>query len=550
MKFVKYFLVAITSIIFISACQKELDFTLDGLAHGGLKSATTGDCNPSAVNGIYKADSLLDNTNFIDVQVNLNATGTYDIKSDTVNGYSFRGTGTLGATGINTVRLYATGKPLVAGIDDFTIIFDTSICTVSVSVIGANTGIAVYSLAGSPSLCSNAIVNGTYTEGVPLDISNTITLTVNVVDTGVYNIAAASANGMVFTSAGTFTTFGTQSVTLNGSGTPQTSGAIDVAATNLATTCTFSITVLPSGGSTAVYSLDVAGPDCSGATYSGTYTVGVPLTGSNAVILNVTVTTIGTYNITTNTVNGMTFTGSGTFTVTGPQQPIVLIGSGTPAGSGAFNFTATAGTSNCIFSVSVFDPPVNLDYLLLTTYSNFSQRLVGGTPADTMYMRVGPNLITINSNSYTIYQQLQTGAIVDSSYFRKNGSRYYNLLNTQTLGFDNFSQVDLLLLDSSVAIGGSWISDLGNNAISGQPVTIKATSDILDKAATSTIAGNTYTNVIKVHYILSYNNGTTNINFQENEIWFSKGKGIIYLKVSDMPVTTTSEEETTRIQVF
>lgn len=550
MKFVKYLLIAITSIIFISACQKELDFTLDGLAHGGLKSASTGDCNPSAVNGIYKADSLLDNTNFIDVQVNLNATGTYDIKSDTVNGYSFRGNGTLGATGINTVRLYASGKPLVAGIDNFTIVFDTSICTVSVSVIGANTGIAVYTLSGSPALCTNAHVNGTYTEGVTLDISNTVTLMIDVVDTGVYTIAAASANGMVFTASGTFTTFGTQAVTLNGAGTPQTSGTINVAATNIATTCNFTIDVLPSGSSTAVYSLDLAGANCSGATYSGTYTEGVPLTGSNAVVVNVTVTTIGTYNITTNTVNGMTFTGSGTFTVTGPQQPVMLVGSGTPTAAGVFNFTATAGTSNCTFSITVDAAPVNLDYLLLTPYSNFSQRLVGGAPSDTLYIRVGPNPITLNSNSYTIYQQMQTGAIVDSSYYRKNGSRYFNLLNTQTLGFDNSSQVDFLMLDSSVAIGGSLISDLGINALGGLNVTIKATGDILDKGATAVIAGNTYTNVIKVHYIFSYNDGSTNINFQENEIWFAKGKGFIYFKVNDLPVTTTAEEETTRIQVF
>lgn len=550
MKFVKYLLAAITSIVFISACQKELDFTLDGLAHGGLKSASTGDCMPSTVYGIYKADSLLDNTNFIDVQVNLNATGTYDIKSDTVNGYSFRGTGTLGATGINTVRLYAAGKPLVSGIDNFTIVFDTSVCTVSVSVIGANTGIAVYSLTGSPGLCSNAIVNGTYTEGVPLDITNTVTLMINVVDTGAYNITAASANGMVFTSAGIFTTLGVQSVTLNGSGTPQTSGTINVAATNIVTTCTLTIDVLPSGSTTAVYTLDVTGANCSGATYSGTYTEAVPLTGSNVVIVNVTVTTIGTYSITTNTVNGMSFTGSGTFTVTGPQQPVVLVGSGTPTAAGIFNFTAIAGASTCTFSVTVDPTPVNQDYLLFTANSNFSQRLVGGTPADTMYTRVGVNTITINSNVYSIYQQMQAGAIIDSSYYRKNVAKYYNLLNTQSLGFDNSSQVDYLLLDSSIAIGGSWIADLGANSLNTQPVSIKATIDILDKGATVTIAGNTYTSVIKVHYLFSYNNGTVNTNFQENEVWFAKGKGIIYLKVNDVPVTTTAEEETTRIQVF
>ena len=145
---------------------------------------------------------------------------------------------------------------------------------------------------------------------------------------------------------------------------------------------------------------------------------------------------------------------------------------------------------------------------------------------------------------------MEGGVVVDSAYFRKNVGKYYQLFNTQSLGFDNSSQVDYLLLDSTLAIGGSWIADLGTNLLAGVPVTIKGSCSIIDKGATATIAGNSYINVIKVHYLFSYNNGTTNTDFQENEIWFAKGKGFLYFKVNDVPITTTSEEETTRIQVF
>ena len=550
MKFVKYLLTAITAIVFITACQKELDFQTDGLAHGTLKSATTGDCLPATINGIYKADSLLNNTDFVDIQVNITATGTFDIKSDTVNGYSFRGTGTLGIAGVNTVRLYASGKPLASGVDFFTIKFDTSVCTINVSVIGTGTGVAVFTLGGSPGTCGGASVNGIYTVGTALDVNNTVMMNVGVTSVGTYNIVAASVNGMLFTATGVFTSIGVQAVTLNGAGIPQAAGAFNITATNISSTCTFSITVQPSGGGNpAVYTLNVNAGACSGATYAGTYTAGTPLTGTNAVLLNVTVITPGTYTITTNTVNGMTFSGTGTFIIAG-SQPVVLIGSGTPTVSGAFNFTTTAGISTCTFSITVNGTVLNSEYILYTPYSNFSQRLVGGTTADTLYIKVGPNTITINSLNYLIYQGVTNGVVTDSSYYRKNAGKYYNLFNTQSLGFDNSSQVDFLLLDSNLAINGSWIADLGSNSMGGIPVTIKAACNILDKGATAIIAGNTYINVIKVHYLFSYNNGTTNTDFQENEIWFAKGKGFIYFKVNDVPVTTTAEEETTRIAVF
>src|SRR5205085_8566321 len=107
--------VAAIATFFIASCQKELDFETDVNAHGSLKSNTAGDCLPSTINGIYQQDSVLNSHNFIDVQVNLTSTGAFDIKSDTINGYSFHGTGNFDSTGLNTVRLFATGKPLVSG---------------------------------------------------------------------------------------------------------------------------------------------------------------------------------------------------------------------------------------------------------------------------------------------------------------------------------------------------------------------------------------------------------------------------------------------------
>lgn len=549
MKLYKYLLIVLTTVAFISACQKELFFDKDGFARGTLKAdAATGECLPSVVNGIFKVDSILNNTNFIDVQVNLTSTGTYEIVSDTLNGYSFKGTGTLGAVGLNTVRLYATGKPLLSGTNIFKIKFDNSNCDIAVIVLDASTGAAVYNLGGAPGDCSGAIINGTYTAGTILGVGNSVTFTIDVISTGTYVLGAASVNGMLFTATGFFQNTGAQTVTLNATGLPVTDGNFNLTATNGTSSCTFSVTVLPVG--VAIFSLDIAAGACSGATYAGAYTAGVPLASGNTAVVNVSVTALGDYTLSTDLVNGITFSAAGTFTNLGPQA-VTLVGTGTPLAGGIFNFNLTTGVSSCIFSVTMSGtPPPNEEYILFTPNSNFSQRVVGGAVTDTFYRRVDVNTININANNYLIYQGLNNGIAVDSSYFRKDAGKYYELQNMRALGFDNATQADILLLDSNLAVNDSWISDLGSNTMGGLPVTAKATSTIIAKAAIVVIAGNTYNNVFKVKYLFSFNSGTGDTNFQENEIWYAKGKGIIYLKVSNVPPTSSSELETTRIQVL
>lgn len=550
MKLFRFLLIMVTAVVLVTACQKELSFDVDGMARGTLKSDVSGDCLPSTVNGIYKVDSVLNNTNFIDVQVDITNPGTYTVASDTINGYSFRGTGTFGLTGLNTVRLYASGKPVIAGSNSFTISFDNSTCMVDVIVIGAGTGAAVYTLEGSPGTCSGAIVNGTYTEGTPLGINNTVTLTINVTSPGTYLLAALTINGMIFSSTGVFPTTGVQSVTLNGAGIPQDDGVFNLTAINGTNTCTFSITVLPSGGPVqSVYTLNGTPGTCSGAVVNGTFTAGVSSSASNTVTLNVDVASIGAYTITSDVNNGLSFStaASGTFTTTGPQT-VVLVASGTPATAGTFNFTATAGTQVCTFSVTVLPAP-NQDYIPETSYSNWSDKLVGGNPGDTSYMQVSPNNITLNGTSYRIFEVKETGTPVDSFFHRKNGGMYYQLYD-DSYGFDNPFNAEGLLLDSSLAVNSNWVINLGSNSINTVNATGKINCKIIEKGATATIAGNAYTNIIKVTYTYVYNAGSGDTQYAVEEIWYAKGKGVVYYKVNDLPVSFTDVYETTRLQVF
>lgn len=531
------------------ACQKELNF--DGGSLGAFKKDAGGNCLPVVVNGIFQADTVLRlNTNYVDVEVICSVGGTFEIKSDTINGYSFYKSGNVGS-GVNTIRLYASGKPLSAGNNIFTIKYGNSTCQFTISVAGSAAGGAIYTLGGSPGSCSGATVGGTYTQGAALGAGNTVTLEVNVTQLGTYTLAAASVNGIIFTSTGLFTTTGIQNVTLSGSGLPLAAGIFNVTATNGTSNCTFSVTVLPAGTGAALFTLNGAPGTCSGATQNGTYAAGTPLIAANTVTVNVSVVTLGTYTITTNSANGMTFGASGTFTVLGPQ-PVNLSGTGTPSAGGTNNFTATAGISTCIFSVVTTGtpPPPNTDYIPETAGTNYSEALVGGLPSDTSFTKVSANTIVKNGTTYKIFEDLAVGVPTDSVYRRKNGGLYYKLFD-QDYGFDSPFNTDGLVLDSNLAVNANWVINLGNNTVGGSPAVGSINTTILAKGATAVIAGNSYTNVIKVEYIYRYNiGGAGNIDYYRWEIWYASGKGIIYEKLNDIPATLTEEYNVTRIQVL
>lgn len=80
--------------------------------------------------------------------------------------------------------------------------------------------------------------------------------------------------------------------------------------------------------------------DCSSTIANGTYAIGNPLNGSNTITINVLVNVIETYTINTNTVNGYSFSGSGTFSTVG-LNTITLSGSGTPTAAQTDTFTIT-----------------------------------------------------------------------------------------------------------------------------------------------------------------------------------------------------------------
>lgn len=134
------------------------------------------------------------------------------------------------------------------------------------------------------------------------------------------------------------------------------------------------------GGTTglAKYWISNTAGNCAPATVSGKYFTGTQLTADNTVELEVNVSSVGTYILNTNMVNGIQFTASGFFTSTGTQN-IILKGGGTPLAEGSFSFVSS-DSSKCLFSLVVTKPIIPIaQYTLAGSPGNCNDVLVQGT---------------------------------------------------------------------------------------------------------------------------------------------------------------------------
>lgn len=250
MKIVKYFLIVLAGLFLFVACQKELSVEsgFAGKVATGSLLDSAGNCQNIKVNGSYIIDSTLTDNNYVTVQVNLATGGSYRIFTDTQNNFSFQDSGFLPA-GLHTIRLRATGRPVLARPTTFSVAFDTTFCNFTVTVIDKTQ--AAYSLVTTGTSCSSASVQGTYTTGTALNAANQVTLQVNVTSLGSYTVTTAPVGGMTFSGIGTFTALGPQTITLQGSGTPTTAGTNNIPVTAGRSTCSFPVNVTVGAGGNA-----------------------------------------------------------------------------------------------------------------------------------------------------------------------------------------------------------------------------------------------------------------------------------------------------------
>ncbi|WP_298496968.1 fibrinogen-like YCDxxxxGGGW domain-containing protein [uncultured Algibacter sp.] len=94
------------------------------------------DCSSVTANGTYAIGNTLNGSNTITLDVLVNVIETYTISTNTVNGYSFSGTGAFSSIGLNTITLAGSGTPIAAQTDTFTITFDgkSDTCNTDITV--------------------------------------------------------------------------------------------------------------------------------------------------------------------------------------------------------------------------------------------------------------------------------------------------------------------------------------------------------------------------------------------------------------------------------
>ena len=555
-------LLAFAFLIGFTACQKETSFEGDNTpAEGSLLSDVSGDCLPKTVNGTYVAGTaLVPSVNTITCDVNVTKKGPYLITTDTINGYYFSSTGTFTSLGNNTVTLRSNGTPFSAGVNNFIVSFDSTFCDIQVTVQasggggGGSNGVFTLVTGGTPSNCASAVVNGTYTQNAALTASNTVDVTVNVTTVGAYTLTA-TGGGMAFTRSGTFATTGNQTITLTGSGTPTTSGANTVTFAAPNASCSFTVTVNPAGGGAAVGTLAGAPNACAPITVNGFYVESTAVGGSNTVGVTVNVTTAGTYNITTNTVTGLSFSASGSLSV-GNNQVINLNASGTPTAAGNQTFTVTFGSSSCTFTVQVLPN----DYFPRIVGSNWSYE-INDAANDSLYRVVNPNTISALGNTFQIFQANDGTGLDSSGYYRRTGGDYFEWFDAGGyLGYDAPVWGQYIMVKDNVAANTTWKSSGFAGTAMGTALNIRFSYKILQKdvpvTVTSSIGTVTYNNVIVVEekFELEATPGvwqdiTTAIDFY-GKSYFARGIGLILYESLNAAGTVQDKQELRRFRIL
>ncbi len=289
-----------------------------------------------------------------------------------------------------------------------------------------------------------------------------------------------------------------------------------------------------SSSGTAVYTYDGGTGNCASAVVNGAYTEGTALTALNAIVVSVTVDSVGTYSISTNTVNGISFSAVGVFTNTGTQN-ITFTGSGTPAAAG--NFTFTPGTDGCTFSITV--APVitttenckDCEYFPSCVGSKYTfADTVNGTPYELVSEIASSVDTTIGGLTFQKLVYNTTPAALASS-----AATYYNCAAGVTT-LKAYNSVTIISgttvaentttpIKANAAVGTTW-TDI--NDYPGSPGTsYESRFSIVEKGISRTLGGVTYTDVIHVHLSTGSTLAGFYIESVTTEYYYAKGIGLI-----------------------
>ncbi len=533
-------LVGLIALFIIYSCQKEVSQEYGTSASGTLKG-NTGDCLPKLVGGSYIAGKPLNDSNFLEVTVDVLTPGPYAIATDSVNGFIFKASGIFASTGTNTIRLKGAGVPVNSGINNFTVVFDSSYCKVAITVlpVGSTGGAAVFSLQGAPTACAAFALGGNFFKDTTLNGTQTVTVNVNVTTVGNYTITTDTQNGYFFATTGTFGATGPATVVLTGVGKPAATGTNNFTVTAGSSNCTFSVAV------TAPTTNPTTGP--CGATAQGTYTAGTALAAGNTIVVSHTYAAAGPYTVSTGAaVNGFAFGPATVNATAGTPTNITLTGAGTPTAAGTNTFTINFGDGQtCTFTVTVAPgapPVVNNDYFP-TTANSYWTYSDGPGATDTFKMaNSGPSAV-YSSNTYQRFVYTYGGSPYYEEFYRKDASgNYFQSEDTAGYGPDlKFSvpRLEYQFLKNTLTTGQTWNTDI--NAIltdsSGTqfPVVLRYKYTCTNANASLTVNGKNFTNVYVVEFMPQFVVGTTIIDAFDDPVTAYYVKGVGRIRVAYDP---------------
>ncbi len=131
-----FVLLTICSAIVFFSCQKDFSVETESMqsASGSLWDST-GNCLPDTVVGtFYNGVTPGSDTAYVEIQVNVTQTGSYNITTEFENGFEFSDSGFFSNTGLNTIRLKPIGTPILNTGTTFNVSFDSSFCSFTVNV--------------------------------------------------------------------------------------------------------------------------------------------------------------------------------------------------------------------------------------------------------------------------------------------------------------------------------------------------------------------------------------------------------------------------------
>ncbi len=266
-------------------------------------------CSQMQIIGNYYEGRELDDYNGIVLDVSVAKAGLYHVVATTTNDYLFQAKGVFPSKGNYQIYLKGEGKPkkghkrnLTTGLpeeegDELTIKLNGEISSCSKKFVFVEKPMPKFEII-------EAKENGVYMNGVRVDSSNTMTLTVNVSKEGRVIFYSSMANGVEFFGDKNITTAGIHTVILQAKGTPNTNGKVPV--------LIYGNSEHIVGGQEAPFNTEynVKGVsynilDCAKIVPKGEAEVEKPLTSANSMDVKVKVVSSGKTNIiATHTANG------------------------------------------------------------------------------------------------------------------------------------------------------------------------------------------------------------------------------------------------------